>query len=234
MTDEQQEPDSHPEPAAPATPPDPVRRSLTAGLAPLPEPVPGARLRKGLLIALIAVVAAAGVVWLFVRPDDPRPECCTETSAVVEPETGLTYPLPEGWYEYKGVEFIEDVTSGARTETDEPIAQIWTFVIPDWSGDPKATAEESARITTGIFYAAVPEEWEFLSSETRTIGGTEAYEVSWVVSHPRYEESAYGRLLQIPSEDGLSARFLFSLAYPDDEALRDEVDWIFANASLHR
>jgi hypothetical protein len=219
-------------------PPNPVAApsggTAISHLAPLPEPDSHPRLRKTAVVALIAILAlaaAVGIRWLSVRPDE-RPSCCTETAIVTDLATGLNYSLPEGWNEFREGEFVQDFSSGARTDTEQPGGQVWTFTIEDWGGDPGETAEEAAKATTGFFYAAVPEEWEFLSSEPRTIGGVETYEVTWTAFHPVYEGPLYGRLLQIPTAEGDTAKFLFGFSYPDDEAVRDEIDWIFSTALM--
>jgi hypothetical protein len=181
------------------------------------------------LVAAVALAAIAGIGWLFVKPEE-RPTCCTADAEVADTFAGLAYSLPQGWEPYREDQFTQDFTSGARVGSADSGAQVWSFSMDDWAGEPQATAEAAAEATTGYFYARVPDEWEFLSSEPRSFGSTEAWEVTWTASDDYYEGPIYGRLLQIPAPDGGASHFLFGFAYPDSEALRAEVDWIFANA----
>jgi hypothetical protein len=203
-------------------------------LAPLPEPDPRTGARKRLLIAFVtalALTAVAGIGWLFVKPEE-RPPCCTASGEVTDAVTGIAYALPEGWEVYPEGQFMQDFTSGAGVGDSNSGAQVWSFPMEDWEGDPQAAGEAAAQAVTGYFYARVPDEWEFLASEPRSLGGTDAWEVSWLASDEFYEGPIYGRLLQVPAEDGTSSHFLFGFVYPDNEALRVEVDWIFTQAEL--
>jgi hypothetical protein len=205
-------------------------------LAPLPEPDPPMSIRKKLLIALAITLALTGVVsigWWIAQPEaEPSLPCCEASETVNDTAAGVMYTVPQEWRIFEQGEYVDVFTSGAGIGDETSGAQIWVFHDEIPVDDLRASAERIAGVQTGFFYAAVPETNDVLASEPTTIGGNDAYEIEWVANHEQYDHPLYGRLVQIGSADGLASAYVFGFAYPDSEAMREQIDWVFASIGL--
>ncbi|MQM26094.1 hypothetical protein [Glycomyces albidus] len=202
-------------------------------LAPLPEPDPHPRLRRVVRIALgvaIPVVLLAAAVWVFAKPDDRRPPCCTERAVVSDPITGVGYPLPDDWYPLEpggpGAFFSAGAAFGGAQG-----ARVWVFYDGHRWDDLESAAEQTSGQVVGQIHAGASDDPEFLASEPTTVDGRDAHEIQWTVSD-RFGDPIYGRMLIVPSEGGRGNVYIIGTVTPDDDELRDEVEWILQNVDF--
>lgn len=220
---------------AASAPSNPARNPSTRlpGLAPLPQPDPPMTVRKKLTLALAIALAAAiavGIGWWMTRPEE-RPPCCTAGESIDDPTAGLAYELPADWSPIDSRQLTGSASSGAYTGEWMGLgAMVLAYADTAPSADLRSWTEGFAASASDLTYP-VPDEREILLSQPTSVSGLEAYEVAWVV-HDAGQESMYGHVLVVRSADGESSSALFGMALPDEEALREEVDWIVENAAL--
>jgi hypothetical protein len=192
--------------------------------------------RKKALIALFTVAAlamATGIGWVITRPEE-RPACCTARATIADPAAGLTYQIPVEWAETDGRQLTGSASTGASTgEQAASGAQVLAFADSAPSEDLVVWTERLAESAAETLYAAVPEQMEILSSESATVSGNEAHQVSWLISHSHYDGPLYGHVIVVRAADGHSSAVLLGMVYPDDPALREEVNWIIDSATLN-
>lgn len=203
-------------------------------LAPLPEPDPPMSGRKKALIALVAVAAlavATGLGWAITRPEE-RPACCTVRTTIADATAGLDYQIPLGWAQIDGRQLTGSASTAASTgEQGVTGAQVLAFADVAPAADLAAWTEGVAESAAATLYAMVPDRMELLSSEPASVSGNEAHQVTWLISHSRYDGPLYGHVIVVRAADGRSSAVLLGMVYPDDPALREEVGWIIESAS---
>ncbi|MFC3493011.1 hypothetical protein [Glycomyces rhizosphaerae] len=184
-----------------------------------------------MLVLLVVVGGGVGVWWFLSDQGGDGPGATqTEGLTIEDSESGISYTLPEGWEEFASEDLIEAFTSSASVSTETGGASVFAF-----SGEAMADEEMSMSTSTiagenSEYFYPYAEDRQILLSEPAEVDGQEAYRFTWEVSKAD-DEPMYGHIVHILTDDNRSV-FLMGIVYPDDPALRTEIDAVLTSVTL--